>query len=33
MAVATLRKKVEAQPSKPRLLITVKGVGYRWSDE
>lgn len=33
MAVATLRKKVEEQPSKPRLLMTVKGVGYRWSDE
>lgn len=32
MAVATLRKKIEAAPSKPELLITVKGVGYRWGE-
>jgi DNA-binding response OmpR family regulator len=32
MAVATLRKKVEEQPSKPALLLTVKGVGYRWAE-
>jgi DNA-binding response OmpR family regulator len=32
MAIATLRKKIETTPSKPRLLMTVKGVGYRWGD-
>lgn len=32
MAIATLRKKIERTPSKPLLLLTVKGVGYRWGD-
>ena len=32
MAIATLRKKIENTPSKPKLLLTVKGVGYRWGD-
>jgi DNA-binding response OmpR family regulator len=31
--VAQLRKKVELDPSDPQFLITVHGVGYRWSDE
>jgi DNA-binding response OmpR family regulator len=31
--VAQLRKKVENDPSDPRFLITVHGVGYRWADE
>ena len=31
--VAQLRKKVESDPSDPRFLITVHGVGYRWADE
>ena len=28
--VRRLREKVEAQPSAPRRLVTVFGVGYRW---
>ena len=30
MAIATLRKKIESKASQPRLIVTVKGVGYRW---
>ncbi len=30
MAVATLRKKIEEKPARPRCIVTVKGVGYRW---
>jgi two-component system response regulator RegX3 len=32
MAIATLRKKIERIASKPQLLLTVKGVGYRWGE-
>ncbi len=32
MAMATLRKKLEDNPSKPGVLITVKGIGYRWGE-
>jgi two-component system, OmpR family, alkaline phosphatase synthesis response regulator PhoP len=28
--VLNLRKKVEANPSKPQLIETVRGAGYRW---
>jgi DNA-binding response OmpR family regulator len=28
--VRRLREKVEAEPSAPRRLVTVFGVGYRW---
>ncbi len=28
--VACLRKKIEAQPDKPRFIITVRGAGYRY---
>ena len=28
--IAQLRKKVEQDPSKPSLIATVHGVGYRW---
>ena len=31
--VAHIRHKVEADPSRPRLLITEPGVGYRLRDE
>ena len=31
--VVQLRKKVENDPAKPALLLTVHGVGYRWLDE
>ena len=30
--VRRLREKVEAEPSTPRRLLTVWGVGYRWED-
>ena len=29
----TIREKVEADPTHPRLLVTVWGVGYRWEDQ
>lgn len=28
--ITNLRKKIEAQPSKPRYLVSVRGVGYRF---
>lgn len=31
--VAQLRKKIEDNPSKPRLLITESGIGYRFNGE
>jgi DNA-binding response OmpR family regulator len=30
MAIAVLRKKLEDDPAKPRLIISVKGAGYAW---
>jgi two-component system response regulator ResD len=30
--VRRLREKIEADPSHPRRLVTVWGVGYRWED-
>ncbi len=30
MAIAVLRKKVEADPAKPTLIVSVKGAGYAW---
>lgn len=33
MAIATLRKKIEVTPAKPTLLMTVKGIGYRWGED
>lgn len=32
MAVRRLREKVEDDPSDPRLVVTVRGVGYRFED-
>jgi len=29
--VATLRQKLERNPKKPELLLTVPGLGYRWA--
>jgi DNA-binding response OmpR family regulator len=30
MAIAVLRKKIERDPSRPRLIVSVKGAGYAW---
>jgi len=30
--MAELRKKIEAEPARPRLLVTEPGVGYRLRD-
>ena len=30
MAIAVLRKKLERDPAKPALIVSVKGAGYAW---
>ena len=30
MTVANLRKKIERDPAEPRIVVSVKGVGYAW---
>jgi DNA-binding response OmpR family regulator len=30
MAIAVLRKKLEADPAKPTLIVSIKGAGYGW---
>ena len=30
MAIAVLRKKLEVDPAKPALIVSVKGAGYAW---
>ena len=30
MTIANLRQKIERQPAEPRIIVTVKGVGYAW---
>ena len=33
MAIAVLRKKLEADPANPTLIVSVKGAGYAWKLE
>lgn len=33
MAVANLRKKIERDPGEPRLVVSVKGIGYAWGEK
>ncbi len=30
MAIAVLRKKLETDPAKPTLIVSIKGAGYAW---
>jgi DNA-binding response OmpR family regulator len=30
MTIANLRQKIEVDPRQPRIIVTVKGVGYAW---
>ncbi len=32
MTIANLRQKIERNPADPRIIITVKGVGYAWGE-
>jgi DNA-binding response OmpR family regulator len=32
MAIAVLRKKIERDPGKPRIIVSVKGAGYAWGE-
>ncbi len=32
MTIANLRQKIERDPRTPRIVVTVKGVGYAWGD-
>jgi len=33
MTIANLRQKIETDPSSPRIVVTVKGLGYAWGPE
>src|SRR6185295_13233785 len=30
MAIAVLRRKIERDPARPALIVSVKGAGYAW---
>ena len=32
MTIANLRQKVERDPSRPSIVVTVKGIGYAWGE-
>jgi len=33
MTIANLRQKIERDPSRPAIVVTVTGVGYAWGEE
>ncbi len=33
MTIAKLRQKIERDPSKPGIIVTVTGVGYAWAED
>jgi DNA-binding response OmpR family regulator len=33
MTISNLRRKIESVPSRPRIVVTVKGVGYAWGED
>ena len=33
VAIAELRRKLERDPSSPTIIVTVRGLGYRWARE
>ncbi|NNE08164.1 MAG: response regulator transcription factor [Gemmatimonadetes bacterium] len=32
MTIANLRQKIESNPADPKIVVTVKGVGYAWTE-
>ncbi|HWW62663.1 MAG TPA: response regulator transcription factor [Thermoanaerobaculia bacterium] len=32
MTIANLRQKIEREPTQPRIIVTVKGIGYAWGE-
>jgi DNA-binding response OmpR family regulator len=32
MTISNLRHKIERNPARPYLVVTVKGVGYAWGN-
>ena len=32
MTIANLRQKIEREPAAPRIIVTVKGIGYAWGE-
>jgi DNA-binding response OmpR family regulator len=30
MTIANLRQKIERDPARPAIVVTVKGLGYAW---
>jgi DNA-binding response OmpR family regulator len=32
MSIAHLRQKIEREPAHPRVIVSVKGIGYAWGD-
>jgi len=33
MTIANLRQKIERDSAEPRIIVTVKGIGYAWGDQ